>query len=193
MPHITEELWQAIGATEIEPALIRARFPQANPAWIDEAAEAEVAQVFEVIRAIRNLRAEVKITPGVAIPKAWVNPLDEESRRRFEAHRATIAHLAWCQHIAFGVPDERALMNPATGAEVFLPIAGLVDIERERERLQKELQKVEQEIKQVQARLRNPQFLERAKPEVVQEAREQERELLERHRRLQQRIEQLSS
>ncbi|MCX7686623.1 MAG: valine--tRNA ligase [Fimbriimonadales bacterium] len=193
MPHITEELWQAIGATEIEPALIRARFPQANPAWIDEAAEAEVAQVFEVIRAIRNLRAEVKITPGVAIPKAWVNPLDEESRRRFEAHRATMAHLAWCQHIAFGVPDERALMNPATGAEVFLPIAGLVDIERERERLQKELQKVEQEIKQVQARLRNPQFLERAKPEVVQEAREQERELLERHRRLQQRIEQLSS
>lgn len=192
MPHITEELWQAIGATEIEPALIRAQFPKANPEWIDEAAEAEVAQVFEVIRAIRNLRAEVKITPGVAIPKAWVNPLDEESRRRFETHRATIAHLAWCQHIAFGVPDERALMNPATGAEVFLPIVGLVDIERERERLQKELQKVEQEIKQVQARLRNPQFLERAKSEVVQETREQERELLERHRRLRQRLEQLA-
>lgn len=192
MPHITEELWQAIGATAIEPALIRAQFPKANPEWIDAAAEAEAAQVFEVIRAIRNLRAEVKITPGVAIPKAWVNPLDEESRRRFETHRVTIAHLAWCQHIAFGVPNERALMSPATGAEVFLPIAGLVDIERERERLQKELQKVEQEIKQVQARLRNPQFLERAKPEVVQEAREQERALLERHRRLQQRLEQLA-
>ncbi len=191
MPHITEELWQAIGATPDQPALTRAPFPKVNPDWIDPEAEAEMAQVFEVIRAIRNLRAEVKITPGVAIPFAWVNPTDEVSRTRLETHRSMIAHLAWCQEIRLGTPGERALVNPSAGAEVFLPIAGLVDVERERERLQKELAKLEGEIKAVQARLRNPQFVERAKPEVVQETRNQERDLLERYARLKARLDQL--
>jgi Valyl-tRNA synthetase len=99
--------------------------------------------------------------------------------------------LAWCQEVRFGQPTERALMNPADGAEVYLPIAGLVDVARERERLQKELAKLEAEIKQVQARLRNPQFVERAKPEVVQETRAQERDLLDKHARLKARLEQL--
>jgi valyl-tRNA synthetase len=191
MPHITQELWQAIGATDAEPSLGRARFPVADPTLIDPDAEAEVAQVFECIRAIRNLRAEVKITPGVAIPAVWVNPTDDASAERLQRHAATIGHLAWCQEVRFGQPTERALMNPADGAEVYLPIAGLVDVARERERLQKELAKLEAEIKQVQARLRNPQFVERAKPEVVQETRAQERDLLDKHARLKARLEQL--
>jgi valyl-tRNA synthetase len=191
MPHITQELWQAIGATDAEPSLGRARFPVADPALIDPDAEAEVAQVFEGIRAIRNLRAEVKITPGVAIPAVWVNPTDDASAERLQRHAATVGHLAWCQEVRFGQPTERALMNPADGAEVYLPIAGLVDVARERERLQKELAKLEAEIKQVQARLRNPQFVERAKPEVVQETRAQERDLLDKHARLKARLEQL--
>jgi valyl-tRNA synthetase len=86
MPHLTQELWQAIGATDAEPSLGRARFPVADPALIDPAAEAEVAQVFECIRAIRNLRAEVKITPGVAIPAVWVNPTDDASAERLQRH-----------------------------------------------------------------------------------------------------------
>ncbi|MCS7301056.1 MAG: class I tRNA ligase family protein, partial [Fimbriimonadales bacterium] len=192
MPHITEELWQAIGASETEPALCKARFPVANPELIDDAAEAEIAQVFETIRAIRNLRAEVKITPGVQIPAVWLNPTDPESAERLQRHAAMIGHLAWCAEVRFGQPTERALMNPTAGAEVFLPISGLIDVARERERLQKELAKLEGEIKQVQARLRNPQFVERAKPEVVQETRQQERELLEKHARLKARLEQLS-
>jgi valyl-tRNA synthetase len=191
MPHITQELWQAIGATDAEPSLGRARFPVADPALIDPDAEAEVAQVFECIRAIRNLRAEVKITPGVAIAAVWVNPTDDASAERLRRHADTIGHLAWCQEVRFGQPTERALMNPADGAEVYLPIAGLVDVARERERLQKELAKLEAEIKQVQARLRNPQFVERAKPEVVQETRAQERDLLDKHARLKARLEQL--
>ncbi|MDM7461637.1 MAG: valine--tRNA ligase [bacterium] len=193
MPHITEELWQAIGASEQEPALCKARFPVANPERIDDAAEAEIAQVFEAVRAIRNLRAEVKITPGAPIPVVWLNPTDRESAERLQRHASMIGHLAWCAEVRFGQPTERALMNPATGAEVFLPIAGLVDVTRERERLQKELAKVEAEIKQVQARLRNPQFVERAKPEVVQETRQQERELLDKHARLKARLEQLEA
>ena len=191
MPHISEELWQAIGATPDEPALTTARFPEVNPAMCDESAAEEMAQVFEIIRAIRNLRAELKITPGAPIPKAWVHPIGSESQTRLAPYCALIAHLAWCQEIVLGTPPERALMNPAPNAEVFLTIAGLVDIERERARLQKELAKLEAEIKQVQARLRHPQFLERAKPEVVRETRTQEQALWARHQRLKQWLEQL--
>ncbi|MCS6919197.1 MAG: class I tRNA ligase family protein, partial [Fimbriimonadales bacterium] len=192
MPHITEELWQAIGASEAEPALCHARFPVATPELVDDAAEAEIAQVFETIRAIRNLRAEVKITPGVQIPAIWLNPTDAQSAERLQRHASMVGHLAWCAEVRFGQPAERALMNPIAGAEAFLPIAGLIDVARERERLQKELAKLEGEVKQVQARLRNPQFVERAKPEVVQEARQQERELLDKHARLKARLEQLA-
>jgi len=191
MPHITEELWQALGVAPEGAALTRAPFPQPDPTLIDEQAEAEIAQVFEAIRAIRNLRAEVKITPGVEIPCVWLNPTDETSRVRLQRHQPMIAHLAWCREVRWGAPTERAIMNPTDGAEVYLPIEGVVDIERERERLQKELTKVEEELRRVHARLRNPQFLERAKPEVVQETREQETELLERHTRIKTRIEQL--
>ncbi|MCS7066815.1 MAG: class I tRNA ligase family protein, partial [Fimbriimonadales bacterium] len=192
MPHITEELWQAIGATLDQPVLTRAPFPQPDPALIDADAETEIEQVFEAIRAIRNLRAEVKITPGVAIPQIWLNPTDEASRARLQRHQPMVAHLAWCSEVRWGVPADRALMNPTDGAEVYLPIEGVVDIERERERLQKELTKVEEELRRVRARLRNPQFLERARPEVVQETREQEQELLERYTRIKTRIEQLA-
>lgn len=193
MPHITEELWQAIGTMEHEPALCKARFPSVNTEQLDHAAEDEIAQVFEVIRAIRNLRAEVKITPGAQIPTVWLNPTDSESAGRLQRHAAMVAHLAWCAQLQLGQPTERALMNPTRGAEVFLPIAGLVDVARERERLQKELAKLEGEIKQIQARLRNPQFVERARPEVVQETRQQERELLGKHARLKTRLEQLGN
>ncbi len=191
MPHITEELWQAIGATPDQPVLTRAPFPEPNPALIDADAEAEIAQVFEVIRAIRNLRAEVKITPGVEVLCVWLNPTDEGSRTRLQNHQSMIEHLAWCRAVRWGTPTERALMNPTDSAEVYLPIAGVVDIERERERLQKELTKVEEELRRVQARLRNPQFLERAKQEVVQETRQQEAELMERYARIKTRITQL--
>jgi len=191
MPHITEELWQALGMASEGEALTRAPFPQVDPTAIDPESEAEIAQVFETIRAIRNLRAEVKITPGVEIPHVWLNPTDPVSRERLQRHQAMIEHLAWCREVCWGVPTDRALMNPTDGAEVYLPIEGVIDVEREQERLQRELAKVEAELRRVQARLRNPQFLERAKPEVVQETREQERELLERYTRLKTRTEQL--
>ncbi len=192
MPHISEELWQAIGATPDCPALIRAPFPQVNPALIDPDAEAEIAQVFETIRAIRNLRAEVNITPGVEIPLVWLNPADDLSRTRLQRHQPLMEYLAWCREIRWGTPTERALMNPTDGAEVYLPVEGVIDIGRERERLQRELNRVEEELRRVQARLRNPQFLERAKPEVVQETRAQEQELMARHQRLATRLQQLS-
>jgi len=191
MPHLTEEIWQAIGATPEQPALIRAPFPQTDASLLDPAAEAEMAEVFEVIRAIRNLRAEVKITPGAEIPCVWLNPIAPEGSARLLPHQAMIAHLAWCREVRWGIPTARALMNPTSRTEVYLPIEGIIDIERERERLQREIAKAEEELRRVQARLRNPQFLERARPEVVQETRQQEEELMERYTRLKTRLEQL--
>ncbi|GBC92269.1 Valine--tRNA ligase [bacterium HR15] len=192
MPHITEELWQALGATAEQPALTRAPFPEPDPTLIDADAEAEMAQVFEAIRAIRNLRAEVKITPGVEIPSVWLNPTDATCQARLQRHQSLIEHLAWCHEVRWGPPTDRALMNPTSSAEVYLPIEGVVDIERERERLQKELMKVEEDLRRVQGRLRNPQFLERAKSEIIQETRQQETELMERYTRLKTRLDQLS-
>ncbi len=191
MPHLTEEIWQAIGATSEQPALIRAPFPQADASLLDPAAEAEMAEVFEVIRAIRNLRAEVKITPGAEIPSVWLNPITPEAGTRLLLHQPMIEHLAWCREVHWGTPNTRTLMNPTSSAEVYLPIEGIIDIERERERLQREMAKAEEELRRVQARLRNPQFLERARPEVVQETRQQEQELMERYTRLKTRLEQL--
>jgi valyl-tRNA synthetase len=194
MPHITEEIWQAMpheGQT-----LTLAAFPQYHPEWVDSAAEVEIEHLFETIRAIRNLRAEVKITPGVNIKEVYLNAnsgAEGEAGSRLQAHENLIRSLAWCEQVHWQKPPagSKFLADVWEGVEIFLPIAGVIDLEKECDRLKTEITKLEEDIRRVQGRLRNPQFMERAKPDVVQETRDQERSLLDRHMLLMERVKHL--
>ncbi|MEW6503634.1 MAG: valine--tRNA ligase [Chloroflexota bacterium] len=186
-PFVTEELWghlkraaQEKGSAFSpkggwEEALIIARWPEAQPTegWEEEKI-ADFNLIQEVIRAIRNLRTEKKVTPGKRIPATIVAG---EKLAVFQQQSAAIAALAYLQpdHLALlaDLPEkpENQIALVVAGVEIYLPLADLVDVEAERARLQNELAEAEKQIERLRGLLASP-FAEKAPPAVVEKERQ---------------------
>ncbi|HEY8498267.1 MAG TPA: valine--tRNA ligase [Limnochordales bacterium] len=192
MPFITEEIWQRLphqGAT-----VMRAAWPRPDARLVDDEAEAQMRQVMDVIRAIRSVRAEKGVPVGRRIPaRVWA---PEPERALLERHADAIRRLAGLSELAIEAPSDRRPADavPAVAGprvEVFVPLAGLVDVEAELGRLGKELAEVEQLLARWEAMLARPDFVERAPREVVEATRRKREEAQERRARLAQQMEQL--
>jgi len=160
------------GAPEWGQALIIAPWPVAGA--VDERAEAEMQAIIEVVRAIRNARAEYDVEPGRRIA-ALVAAGDLAPV--FDAERAALVTLARLDDaqltIVPSLPETpaKALALVTAGVEVYLPLAGMVDLGREKQRLGKELAAVEADIARGQQLLENERFMARAPAAVVQKER----------------------
>ncbi|WP_376987371.1 valine--tRNA ligase [Bosea sp. R86505] len=179
MPFLTEELW-AQKAGEGAPRALSAgdaalvcltRWPDLA-ALKDEAAEAEIGFVVDLISDIRSVRSEVNVPAGTQAPLVLVNA-SPATRATVEAWAPMIERLARVSAIAF----EAA--SPAQSAQIIvrgevaaLPLAGIIDLEVERTRLTKEMAKLDQDIATVDRKLGNPDFMARAPEEIVVENRE---------------------
>jgi valyl-tRNA synthetase len=167
MPHVSEELWQAMphdGET-----LAMASWPRAKKAWFDANAEREVAFLQEIVNAVRNLRVESKIAPGRAVPVVIRGT--EEQYALLEKLRGQLLPLARLEDLTVSRDGSRppvAASAVVQGAEVFLPLDGLVDLDEERARLAREAEKLLTNLEGVKRKLRNQDFLAKAKPEVVE-------------------------
>ncbi len=186
-PFVTEELWGHLkrAAQEKgeafnpkggwEEALIIARWPEAQPVegWEEEKV-ADFNLIQGVIRAIRNLRTEKKVTPGKRIPATIVAG---EKLTVFQQQSAAIAALAYLQpeHLTLlaELPEkpENQVGLVVAGVEIYLPLADLVDLEAERVRLQNELAEAEKQIERLRSLLASP-FAEKAPPAVVEKERQ---------------------
>ncbi len=173
MPFITEELWSWLPPSR--GFLMVSPYPVATGEAPFVAAQSTFAQVMEITGVLRNLRNELGVAPGrrgravlrVARPED-VGPLRE-------AAAARVALLAKLEHVdvVHGGADPRPAGTGVAGqVEVFLPMEGLVDIARERERLTKELAKVEGWIAGCRAKLGNEKFVASAPAQVVQQQRD---------------------
>ena len=189
MPFLTEELWQGLPAwaraAEGEAAaehLVVAAYPQPRAARIDAAAEATMERVIEMVRAVRNLRAEVGLPPGKRLG-LQVYTADAGLRATVEANRQAIESLARVDGLEVlataGRPTD-ALLVALDAMELYVPVLGVIDVASERLRLEKEMQKVTGELVQVQAKLAKESFVDRAPQSVVEKEREREASLLER-------------
>ncbi|HHW15664.1 MAG TPA: valine--tRNA ligase [Firmicutes bacterium] len=171
MPFVTEEIWQSL--PHRGEALIAAPWPKAPRALHDAAAEREMHLVTEVVRVIRNLKAEHKVEPGKAVP-ALVRG-GQEALAALEAMRPLLVPLARLTELTLLPAEEEAPQQAVTavaaGVEVFLPLAGLVDVTKERPRLAKERAEAAAEVERLRAKLANPGFTERAPAEVVAKER----------------------
>ncbi len=173
VPFITEEIWQAL--PHRGESLILAEYPIGAPEWNDAEAEAAVALTIDATRALRNLRAELGIAPGIRLSAAIVSS-DTVVRGTLSSHSelmVTLARLA-----RFDVLDsspsgeqEKWVGTPITGGEMFLEIGETLDIGKEAERIDKELAAIQKEIERAEGKLGNASFVERARPEVVEEER----------------------
>ncbi len=179
MPFLTEELW-AVKAGEGAPRRLGAgddalvcltRWPQLA-ALKDAEAEAEIGFVVDLISDIRSVRSETNVPAGTQVPLVLVNA-SEATRVAVEAWAPMIERLARVSNIAFdtAAPGQSAQII-VRGEVAALPLAGIIDLDVERARLEKELVKLDQDIAAVDRKLGNPDFVARAPEEVVEENRE---------------------
>jgi valyl-tRNA synthetase len=174
MPFITEELWDKtaeFGAPR-EGMLIVERWPELPESWIDADAEAEIGWLVDTVGEIRSLRKEVNVPAGAKPPLSVIGA-GPETKARLARHRDLLLSLARLDSAreaeaapAGAVPF---VMGEATGA---LAVAEFIDLEAEKARLIKEIAGHVGEIEKTGKKLNNPDFLARAKEEVVEENRE---------------------
>jgi valyl-tRNA synthetase len=174
MPYVTEAIWQALpDAVKDGEGLIVARWPQADEARVDSEAEEAMGLLMELIRGIRNRRAEYRVTPGKRIPAviAATGALDV-----LKEQQALLCSLAKLEPDQLTI--EESIEPPAQAATIvvgettcYLPLADIVDLEEERERLAQELGDVEKRIARSRELLEGP-FAERAPEHVVQRERD---------------------
>jgi len=193
MPFITEEIWQNL-PHEGESITV-APWPKVREELTDEGAAKEMKLLVDIIRAVRNIRAEVQTPMGKKI-KMFVKANDKEILATLETNRAYLERFCNPETLTISTDidaPEKAMTAVVTGAEIFLPLEGLIDIEEEIARLEKELEKLNSEVERVQKKLSNKNFVEKAPAKVVEEERAKEKDYLEKRSAVQTRIQELKS
>ena len=187
MPFVSEEIWQAIPHDGETLAL--ADWPTAKRAWVDAEAEKQVEFIQALVVAVRNLRAECNLPAGRKVPVVVRGA--EEQLELLERLRDQILPLARIETLTVARDGSRpkvAASAVVAGAEVFLPLVGLIDVDEERARLAKEAAKLLDDLEGVKKKLRNQDFLRKARADVVEREKErlaQLEETLEKLKRAQ--------
>ena len=169
MPFITEELYQSL--PNAEETIMRASWPKyTNDFQFAEEAE-EMEGVMDVIRSIRNLRAEMNVPPARRTAVYMVTPA--ENAPAFEMARAYLMKLAGAETVIVqqdknGIPKGAVNAVCAMG-EAFIPLDQLIDIDKEIERVNKEINRMKGEVARAEGKLGNPGFVAKAPEKVINE------------------------
>jgi valyl-tRNA synthetase len=186
MPFLTEEIWEHLAGAEAG-VLLTAAWPAGEAEPIDPAAAAEMEWVVAGISALRGVRAELNVQAAARLA-ILVKDATATAIERITRHREHFLRMARLQRIeqldpAAGVP-EGAIEIAVDGAALILPLAGIVDLAREKARLAREIGRLDGELEKFAAKLANPNFIARAKPEVVEEQRGREADAVRERDRL---------
>ncbi|GAA1374856.1 valine--tRNA ligase [Catellatospora chokoriensis] len=167
IPFVTDELWCALNKVEGDASVMVAAWPSANPALIDDAAEAELETLQRVVTEVRRFRADQGLKPGQRVAAS----LDGLAAAGIAAHEPLMRFLA-----RLDVPGDgftaTGTVAVAGGVTVSLDTRGSIDVAAERARLTKDRAAAEKEISQATAKLGNEGFLAKAPEQVVAKLRE---------------------
>jgi len=209
MPYITEAIWQRLplqtqpveiaseiarqaGKAALGPSISITSYPTPLEAWEDAEAAARMQLIIDAIRALRSIRAEFRLGEHTKID-AILMATSPESQAILEEGRAFIANLAKTAALTIQPVAEEKPHHAATavlaGAEVYVPVGGLIDVPKEIERITKELKTTEADLTKLQNKLSNPGFLAKARPEIVEKTREEAAALAEVKAALEARLE----
>jgi valyl-tRNA synthetase len=172
VPFVTEALWQAVaplaGKTLLADgdSIMRQPYPIANPALIDEAAEAWMASLKTLTDATRTLRGDMQISPSVRVPLI-VEALDAADRARLDVLAPYVQSLGKLSEVQIvdALPESPAAVAVVGSTKLMLKVE--IDVKAERERLAKEIARIDGEIAKVNGKLGNESFVKRAPPEIV--------------------------
>ena len=172
-PFITEEIWQNLPKTAAAPASIMiAPWPKSDAAFRNAAESARTKTLIAIVSAIRNIRGEANIAPSKAIPQLLALSDDAAKRAIVESMTASIKQLAKVENVIVGdssvAKPAPCAIGVADGIEIVIPFADLIDLAAERDRLDKAIAKTRKDLEGSEKKLANPNFVARAKPEVVE-------------------------
>lgn len=165
MPHITEEIYEKLPRTHKSRFVMTAEWPEFVSEFKNPAAEQQVERWFEWVRALRALRADLEIDPKKPVEVAYFEG-------NLEGGASILESQAWVQSVRpLSAEAGRVVSVTLGGVDLHLPLDGLVDEAKLQAKLVNEESKLAQEIEKLKGRLENPQFVERAKPEIVERER----------------------
>ena len=180
MPFITEELWTQLQPREEGACCMTAPWPEQDVSLMDRDAAATFDLIQDIVSGIRNIRSEYGVAPGAEIEAlVHVSPDAEAIGAALAARADYFRKLARVRTLTVGSDLARptgAASHVAGPCEVFVPLAGIIDLDVERERLRKEVTQKERFLDSVRRKLQNEQFVTRAQPEVVERERRKEQD-----------------
>jgi valyl-tRNA synthetase len=189
MPFITEEIWQHLPRTG--KSIMVSAWPQAQQGACDEQAEQEIALLMEVIKTIRNMRAEMNVPLGKKT-EAILQVSTPELEQLFTTNVGFLHQLASVMPVAIQrvseVKPDQAATAVADGVEIYLPLKGLIDIDKEFARLEKELANLDKEVERLASKLNNSGFVAKAPANVIEAEREKQRDYEEKRNVVRERL-----
>ena len=194
MPFITEEIWQKLPLHHPAPSIMVAAYPAPEPWLEDPAAEAEMAPVVAAIEGLRTIRGEADVPPQVKI-SAQIQSASGGVRQTLQKWTSYVLPLAGLSELRVDPPGPKPRQSAAhvtPSMEIYVPLAGVIDLDAERARLLKEIAKADADLGGLEKRLANPGFVSRAPPEVVQKDRERVEELKARKTKLREHLQRIA-
>lgn len=193
MPFVTEEIWQHL--PHEGESIVVADYPVVHEEFTDHTARTNMNMLIELIKAVRNIRQEVNrplSKPVDMIVKAH----SENEKEMLKRNQSFIERFCNPSDLIIdteaNVPNE-VMSAVIRGADIYLPLEGLVDIQEEIARLEKELDKWASEIKRAQGKLSNEKFVQNAPEDVVQAERDKEEEYKNRYQSVEEQIKNLNN
>ncbi|MGY3704228.1 valine--tRNA ligase [Vagococcus martis] len=188
MPFVTEEIWEKI--PHQGESIVVAAYPTVNEAWTDEQAAEGMEVLKELIRSVRNIRSEVNAPMSKPIT-LLIKTSKDSVKDFFETNTNYIERFCHPEVLEikeeFDVPD-LAMSAVITGAEIYLPLEDLINIDEEIARLEKELDKWTSEVALVEKKLSNERFVSNAPEAVVAAEREKQNDYLEKQASVKERL-----
>lgn len=186
MPFVTEEIFGQYA----EGSIVTAQYPTVTAAFENADAHKGVESLKDLIRSVRNARAEVNVAPSKAIT-IMIKTSDKDLQDFFNSNVNYIRRFTNPEKLEISADlqaPEMAMTSIITGAEIYLPLADLLNVEEELARLDKELVKWQKELDMVGKKLGNERFVANAKPEVVQKEKDKQADYQAKYDATQERI-----
>lgn len=192
IPFVTEEIWQHL--PHQGESIVTAPWPKPAGHHYPQA-EKEIKLLIEAIRNVRNIRAEADVANSKPI-ELIIRPSDSETLQLLQQGEAYLRHFCNPELLIIEMDAEtpdKTMSAVITGAEIFVPLAGLIDIEQEIQRLEKELKKLNAEVDRVEKKLANQNFIAKAPEKIVEEERNKKKDYLEKREKVQTRLAELKA
>ncbi|OIJ10583.1 valine--tRNA ligase [Anaerobacillus alkalilacustris] len=193
MPFITEEIWQHL--PHVGESITVAPWPVRNETQVFPEATKKMNLLKEIIRSVRNTRAELNVPMSKKI-ELLIKAKDSEVLSNLEEGRSYLEKFCNPDQLMLGTDlqaPEKSMSSVLSGVELYLPLAGLLDLDEEIARLEKELKRLNSEVERVQKKLNNQGFVSKAPAKVIEEEKAKEKDYLEKRATVQARIDELKA